>query len=488
MTASKEPIPTLPALPSADVAAEQRGSLIASLGGKLPARSRLTLPRLALPRLPAARGDRLRHLAESARLEERPDQLSLRLAIWGISLSVVAVLTWAGFAELPEVAHGVGQITPQSFEREIVHIEAGRVVALPVTNGQAVKAGDLIVQLDTQGLESQSRAILAQQQSLQLRIEALIAYQEGRPPDFTRIEASLSETMAARAAYAALASAEDDQVAILQEQVTRNIADREILERQISQQQANLAALRELLFRREKLFEQDLITYPSISAARQEVTDARASLEILTKQRARNQAAADELAERIESLKSSRRADAARDLQLARADSAQVAEQIAGLQLQIDARSLRAPLDGTVKLPERLALGDIIPAGEPLAYVVPEDDRLIARLRIPAEDIKDIFIGQKATLRISSFDFLQFGRLSGTISRIAPAALSSPSGEVFYTAEVALESNAMEMNGTTYPILPGMVVTADIINGSRTVLEYFLTPVYFALEEAFREG
>ncbi|WP_248633286.1 HlyD family efflux transporter periplasmic adaptor subunit [Cereibacter changlensis] len=123
-----------------------------------------------------------------------------------------------------------------------------------------------------------------------------------------------------------------------------------------------------------------------------------------------------------------------------------------------------------------------------MAYLIPAGDRLVARIRIPAREISQISIGQKATLRITSFDYLKFGRLKGKIVSISPAALTTDGGEVYYTAEVALESQALTLDGVEHPILPGMVVTADIINGSRTVLEYFLKPVNNALSEAFRKG
>jgi HlyD family type I secretion membrane fusion protein len=444
------------------------------------------LPRLL--HLPTARAERLRHLAESARLEERPDQLSLRLAVWGVTLSLVAVLTWASFARLPEIAHGTGQIAPESFEREVVHPEAGRILSIPVSSGLPVKAGDIVVRLDTEALDKQRQTLLARYRSLKLRIEALAAFTQGRSPDFSLAGGNLAETTSARNAHAALVQALADQRAILDEQVARNRTEGEIVERQILQAKATLDRLSDLRARNEVLFRRQLLTYPAIATARQNVADAEAALDILHKQKDNIVTAAAELDQRIASLVSSRMAEAAQDLQLARADMAETDVAMANLARAIASRSLRAPVDGTVHLPERLAVGDSVAAGQPIVFIIPAHDRLVARIRIPAREISEIHIGQRATLRITSFDYLRFGRLSGTILSISPAALSTDGGEIFYSAEVALDAQSLTLNGVVHPILPGMVVTADIINGSLTVLEYFLKPVNSALQEAFREG
>jgi HlyD family type I secretion membrane fusion protein len=439
-------------------------------------------------RLPTARGDRLRHLAESARLEERPDQVSLRLAIWGLSLSLIALLTWASLASIPEIAHGTGQITPESFEREVVHPDAGRVIAIEVATGVKVKAGHPIVRLDTDDLRDRQGTLLARQLSLQLLVEALSAFAEGRQPAFAGGAAAPEELAAARAAYDARVTSMADQRGVLDAQAEQVRTEGEILDRQIAQAAAGLLRLSDLLQRNETLFAQKLLTYPVIAAARQDEADARAALDVLVKQKQRNVAVAAELAERIAAQVSASRAEAAQNLQVARADLAQAAVALAATARAIESRTLRAPVDGTVHLPDRLAVGDSIAGGQAVAYLIPAGDRLVARIRIPAREISQISIGQKATLRITSFDYLKFGRLKGEIVSISPAALTTDGGEVYYTAEVALESQALTLDGVEHPILPGMVVTADIINGSRTVLEYFLKPVNNALSEAFRKG
>ncbi|SLN69397.1 Hemolysin secretion protein D, chromosomal [Aquimixticola soesokkakensis] len=466
--AGSETIDVTPALSDTDVA-------------RLP-------PPPQVPQTASRRARHLRHLAESARLEERPDHFSLRFAIWGISGSLLATLVWTAFATLPEVARGTGQIMPQSFERELVHRESGRILALNTGSGDVVKAGDVIARLDDDAERTQLSIAQSMNLSLRLRIERLSAFVEERTPDFGAASDETPEVLQAQQAYRAMKDSLRDQTAIFLDQIDKNIRDRAILERQIAAQTERLRARQDLLLRREELFEKKLVIFPEILEARQSAADAQADLDILTTQLQRNLNAEQELLSRVSSLTSTRKADARQQLQQAYAELSESEARILGMREGIERKSIRAPVDGVLKLPDRLAVGDFVSAGQPLGYVVPQDDPLVARIRIPAREISNIYIGQPVDLKITSLDFIRFGKVSGTIASLSPAASVSETGDVYYGAEVDLERDDLVLAGKSYPLLPGMVVSAEIINGSRTVLAYLFKPVKVALEDAFKES
>jgi HlyD family secretion protein len=63
----------------------------------------------------------------------------------------------------------------------------------------------------------------------------------------------------------------------------------------------------------------------------------------------------------------------------------------------------------------------------------------------------------------------------------------SPGAGSGYRTLVSLEAPYLEVDGKRYPLSPGMQVTAEINLGTRTVLEYVLSPVQRTLHEAGRE-
>ncbi len=140
-----------------------------------------------------------------------------------------------------------------------------------------------------------------------------------------------------------------------------------------------------------------------------------------------------------------------------------------------------------VKLPERLAPGDFVAPGQPVAHIVPAGERLVARVRIPAADVSRVSPGLHAEIRVGALDFTRFGKVPGEVASVSPGALISEQGQVYYAAEIALQRQSLSDGQTEQPLLPGMQVDAEIVNGSRTILEYLFKPMKLALEDAFRE-
>jgi HlyD family secretion protein/adhesin transport system membrane fusion protein len=50
-----------------------------------------------------------------------------------------------------------------------------------------------------------------------------------------------------------------------------------------------------------------------------------------------------------------------------------------------------------------------------------------------------------------------------------------------------MEKNYLGEQPGNNMILPGMIVNADIITGTKSLLEYFLKPIHRALNSAFTE-
>ncbi|WP_172330024.1 HlyD family type I secretion periplasmic adaptor subunit [Mangrovicoccus sp. HB161399] len=431
----------------------------------------------------------LRHLAESARLEERPDHVGSRLTIWSIAAMLAAFLVWAGFARLPEIARAEGQITPSGFERELQLPEGGTLASLSVRSGQTVAAGEEIARFDDRAQRAELRQAEQQQLSLRIRAEWLSAFAEERDPDFAGFGGAedAEEVAAGRAAYRAMLASLADRQRITDEQIAQNARDYSILAEERIAEQSRVAAMRDILGRREQLHEKGLVVYTAILESRQDVTDAETALAALGDRMQRNRIAQRELEAQRESQASADIAAARGTLQETRADLAGAAIRIANLREEIDGRRLLAPLAGTVKLPERLAPGDFVAAGRPVAHIVPEGDRLVARVRIPAADVSRVSPGQHAELRVGALDFTRFGKVPGEVVAVSPGALISERGEVYYAAEIALEVQSLSDGQDRQSLLPGMPVDAEIVNGSRTILEYLFKPVKLALEDAFRE-
>jgi HlyD family secretion protein len=91
--------------------------------------------------------------------------------------------------------------------------------------------------------------------------------------------------------------------------------------------------------------------------------------------------------------------------------------------------------------------------------------------------------GSVAHLSADSTDNTQQGA-----GQQAPPNSKGPNGQPFaYRALVDLKAQELLVDGIRHALSPGMQVTAEIHLGTRTILEYLLSPVTGAFQEAGRE-
>ena len=124
------------------------------------------------------------------------------------------------------------------------------------------------------------------------------------------------------------------------------------------------------------------------------------------------------------------------------------------------------------------------------------------------QDIGFIKSGQMTKVKLAAYPFQKYGMLDGKVFAVSADAReneapASPGGSALtgadkpaaaqraqsltYKAVVDLSAQALHVSGLTHTLTPGMAVTAEIKLGTRSVMEYLLSPVQGAFHEAGRE-
>jgi membrane fusion protein, hemolysin D len=163
---------------------------------------------------------------------------------------------------------------------------------------------------------------------------------------------------------------------------------------------------------------------------------------------------------------------------------------------------LRAPSDGTVKDLATHTVGTVAAPGTIVMTLVPGGGRLVAEVWVGNDDIGFVHTGQPVKLKLAPFQFQKYGMVDGAVERVSADATEAPSantrsdaltgrdrpmGPLAYRMVVALKDQALESDGARYPLAPGMQVGAEIQLGTRSILEYLLSPVQRAFHEAGQE-
>ncbi|MBC7506283.1 MAG: HlyD family efflux transporter periplasmic adaptor subunit, partial [Sandarakinorhabdus sp.] len=148
----------------------------------------------------------------------------------------------------------------------------------------------------------------------------------------------------------------------------------------------------------------------------------------------------------------------------------------------------RAPIGGTVNRVLVATVGGSVRPGEPLIEIVPNDDSLVVEADIKPADIAFVHLGQRATVKLTAYDYSVYGSLPARIEQISPdAVINERTGEGHFTVRVRTLGALHAQDGAALPIGAGMVAQVDLLGHKRSILSYLLTPVSKLRDNAFRE-
>ena len=134
----------------------------------------------------------------------------------------------------------------------------------------------------------------------------------------------------------------------------------------------------------------------------------------------------------------------------------------------------------------RSSFGAVQP-GSPMVEMVPREDTLLIEARVKPADIAFVHVGQRAVVKVTAYDYSIFGGLEGHIEHVSADSIVPQQGEPYFVAHIRTTSNAIEFQGRSLSISPGMLATADVITGKRSVLHYLTKPINKARQRALTE-
>ena len=148
---------------------------------------------------------------------------------------------------------------------------------------------------------------------------------------------------------------------------------------------------------------------------------------------------------------------------------------------------IKSPIHGVVKKLRYNTIGGVVAPGEAVMDIVPTGEKLVIQAKLSPIDRGYVNSGQPALVKVSTYDFVRYGGLSGVVSQVAPDASTDKSGAFYFEVVVETDKAYLGDLAGTLPITPGMQATVDIHTGTQSVMEYLIKPVLKLREEAFRE-
>lgn len=417
------------------------------------------------------------------------------LAGWGIvALVFGGLIAWSVFAPFEGAVLAPGQVAVQSNQQSIQHLEGGIVREIFVREGDDVAAGQKLISLERAATDSSLQSLEARLLGL-LETEArLVAERDGAArlmlrPGYEDI-AQRGDVKSALASQEALMQARLDsrttQARILRqriEQLNTRIAG---MTSEIAAKDDQIALVEDEIQRFETLMERGQTVITRVLALKRDRSRLQGEKDGLTSDIAATQVQIGEARSEIARLEQDYREGILTELRDIQSGIAELAEQRNGLLDRSGRLDITAPRAGRVIGVRAHTIGGVINPSEPIMYIVPENDRLVARVRINPADIDKIAPGQSATLRFSAFSQRDTPNFTGSVTTVsADALVDEATGQSYYQATVALPDSAL--GNPDFRLVPGMPVEVMLRTESRNVLSYLVKPLTDSFSRTFRE-
>ncbi len=416
--------------------------------------------------------------------------MTTHATFWVSALAVVAFAAWASVSTLDIVANTSGEVIPSSQIKTVQHLEGGIVREIKVEEGQKVEVDQTLVILEptVSGADvGELRVRLTALETDIAQLEALAAGAE--TPTFpeallTRHPDLVNE---ARDRFQTRRQKHLDDINRQEQTVEQRHQQIAEIENRIKGNEESLRLVDEQIGMSQELLEKNLINRFKHLNLLREGSTLRTQVQNDRSQLSRAETAMAEAQAELAQIRSSFADDVQKSLEETRLRYRELTERVRKFEDSLERTVVRSPVQGIVKTLHVVTVGGVLGPGDKVAEIVPIDDRLIVEAKLKTQDIGYVAIGQQAVIRLASSDAVRFGNLVGNVAEVSPDTLIDDDGRPFYRVRVELPRDHFEKGGQRYALFPGMQVSASIMTGERTVMDYILDPLLYRMSNAFQE-
>lgn len=440
------------------------------------------------PRTP----DELAFLPAHLELTDTPVSPSIRWTMRLIIALFCVALLWSIFGKLDIVAVAPGKTVAGSRTKILQPAETAVVRRILVQDGQAVRRGQLLIELDATAAGADaakaSDALLTARLS-EGRLSALVkSLASGQTP---QMEADQSLPANRTNAEELLATSQFATYQAQRENLRAAIAQRNAELQTVQSMIGPLAESARIAASRAKdyagLLEGKYVGRHDYLLREQERIAAERDL---TAQRSRFQetrAALLAAQEQLRVLESDMRRQTLHELRQAREQIGQFTPEVAKTNQRDRLMLLRAPVNGTVQQLAVHTVGGVVTPAQPLLAVVPSNEPLEVEATVLNKDIGFVRPGQRATVKVESFPYTRYGYLEGEVMSVSHDAAQDEKLGLIFPARVRLKQSALNIDGVQVALTPGMSLSVEIKTGKRRVIDYVLSPLRRSIDESFKE-
>jgi len=422
-------------------------------------------------------------------LQLMPPGVVVRMVSLSICAMVAIALGFAFFAKMDIVVSVQGKVIPSGKSKVVQPLEPGIVRAVQVRDGQKVRQGDVLLELDPTSTGAdrdrlQRDAWEAQAEALRSSAQLMGANNINAPSTMpTAIAANQTASLQARLGE------QRAKLAGLDADLVKRTADAEAIQSNLAQLRASLPLVRQKHQMREDMAKTGHLAQSSVLETQLELLNAEKEIAVQTNRLKESQAGYQAATQQRLQAVAEFRARSANELSDAVKRQSAAEQELVKANQRWTQQTLRAPIDGVVQQLAVTTVGGVVTAAQPLLTIVPEQGPLEIEAQVMNRDIGHLQVGQRVINKIETYDFTRYGFLDGEVLWVGTDAVQDPKLGPVYPVRIQLAQTRTPhaVNGRYGEATAGMNVTADIRTDERRLIDYLIAPLLRYKQEALRE-
>lgn len=391
-------------------------------------------------------------------IEESPVNPLGRTTFWIIISLIFFTALWLFFGKVDIVVPARGKVIPDGEIKIIQPLETGVVKEIHVKEGDFVKQGQTLIEIDTSTTQPQL-------QSLQANLDYINTERQRLKGEIVQnAENSYTQNELAKSAYADL----QNQLASKNHEIKRLREDIANYQKQLTLNLDKERRMRDV---------EDIISRNDLDKVHAENMDYRSRIASLNEQIRSIQKDADYIRTNFRTQNLTQLAD--RDKQ-----ANELEANIKEIEFKKQQQNIISPVDGYVNTMLVHTIGGIVTPAEKVISIVPADSPLIIKVSVLDKDIVFVKEGMPVQVKIDTFDFQKYGMIEGKVKKVSKDSVEDEKQGLVYDVFITPVTKSLTVDGKEQPISTGMGLSAEIKTGKRRIIEFFIYPIIKYWSEA----
>ncbi|WP_415238621.1 HlyD family type I secretion periplasmic adaptor subunit [Seleniivibrio woodruffii] len=402
---------------------------------------------------------------------------------------VIIFIAWANLTYVDELTRGQGKVIPTHQIQVVQNLEGGIVRKLLVREGDHVKQGQVLLEIDDTGFGSSFKEGESKYYELKVRIARLQAEASGKPMSVDpQIESNYPNLVSSEISlYNINRQRLESELMVLQERLSQKQTEYSDAQNRIKNLTQSKSLIQQEMSLTKPLYEKGLVSEVEYIQLRQRLLENQNEIESLRNTMSSALSKIAEAKSMINEQTVKFRSEAQDLLSQNLAELNRTSATRVALEDRVKRTQVRSPVDGTVKQMMVNTVGGVVRPGMDIMEIVPAEDNLLVEAKVKPSDIAFIYPGQEAIVKFTAYDFAIYGGLKGKVAHISADTIEDEKKESYYLVRVKTDQGFLGDEHNKKDIMVGMTAMVDIVTGKKTVMQYLLKPILRAKYNALRE-